>query len=99
VQFACSAHLLDAIDAVNLTPEQQTFLAEIPDAMFRQSVRDFMVNQQFRKDYWVKGVRQLSPLEQTETLRRQRLLLVSYRPDVPLKVSGALGEAALSEAV
>jgi SAM-dependent methyltransferase len=99
VQFACSAHLLDAIDAVNLTPEQQAFLAEIPDAMFRQSVRDFMVNQQFRKDYWVKGVRQLSPLEQTETLRRQRLLLVSYRPDVPLKVSGALGEAALSEAV
>jgi hypothetical protein len=99
VQFACSAHLLDAIDAVNLTPEQQTFLAEIPDAMFRQSVRDFMVNQQFRKDYWVKGVRQLSPLEQTETLRRQRLLLVSHRPDVSLKVSGALGEAALSEAV
>jgi hypothetical protein len=38
-------------------------MAEIPDTMFRQTVRDFMVNQQFRKDYWVKGARHLSLLE------------------------------------
>jgi SAM-dependent methyltransferase len=99
VQYACSANLMDAIDAVNLTPEQQTFLTEVPDPMFRQSVRDFMVNQQFRKDYWVKGVRRLTPLEQAEALRRQRLLLLTHRPDVPLKVNGSLGEALLSEAV
>ena len=99
VQYACSANLLDAIDAVNLTAEQQAFLGEIPDPMFRQSVRDFMVNQQFRKDYWVKGARRMTPLEQAETLRRQRLLLVTPRADVPLKVAGALGEATLSEGV
>jgi hypothetical protein len=99
VQYACSANLMDAIDAVNLTPEQQAFLTEVPDPMFRQSVRDFMVNQQFRKDYWVKGARRLTPLEQAEALRRQRLLLLTHRPDVPLKVNGSLGEALLSEAV
>ena len=42
-------------DAVNFTAEQQTLLASIPDPMFRQTTRDFCVNQQFRKDYWVKG--------------------------------------------
>jgi hypothetical protein len=51
VQYACSAHYLDFIDATNLTPEQQSFLQDIPDPMFRESVRDFMVNQQFRRDY------------------------------------------------
>jgi hypothetical protein len=53
LQYACSAHYLDFIDAINLTNEQQAFLKDIPDPMFRESVRDFMVNQQFRRDYWV----------------------------------------------
>jgi hypothetical protein len=97
LQYACSANYLDHVDALNLTAEQQAFLAEVPDPMFRQSVRDFMVNQQFRKDYWVKGARKLSPLEQAEALRAQRIILAAHRPDVPLKVSGSLGEVSLRE--
>jgi SAM-dependent methyltransferase len=99
LQYACSANYLDAIDAVNLTPEQQQFLNEIPDPMFRQTTRDFMVNQQFRKDYWVKGARRLSPLEQSTALRAQRVMLTNPLADVALKVTGSLGEATLSEAV
>jgi len=97
LQFACSATMLDLIDPINLTDEQQTFLGEIPDPMFRQSVRDFMVNQQFRRDYWVRGLRKLSPLEHGEALREQRVVLVSHRPDIQLKVNGALGEAQLND--
>ena len=98
VQYACSANYLDHIEILNLTADQQTFLREIPDPMFRESVRDFMVNQQFRKDYWVKGARKLSTLEQAETLRSQKVMLVAHRPDVSLRLSGALGEATMSEA-
>ncbi|OFW28202.1 MAG: hypothetical protein A3H97_23965 [Acidobacteria bacterium RIFCSPLOWO2_02_FULL_65_29] len=50
------------MDAVNLSADQQAFLKDIPDPMFRQTARDFMVNQQFRRDYWVKGPRRLSAL-------------------------------------
>ncbi|MDY0269955.1 methyltransferase regulatory domain-containing protein [Trichloromonas sp.] len=99
LQWACSANYLDAIDAVNLTAEQQNLLAGIPDPMFRQTTRDFCVNQQFRKDYWVKGARQLSALEQAEELRSQRVILVQSRAEVNLKVNGSLGEATLQEAV
>jgi len=67
--------------------------------MFRETVRDFCVNQQFRRDYWVKGARKLSALDQAEALRAQRAMLMTHRPDVPLKVTGALGEATMSEAV
>ena len=99
VQYACSANYLDHIDAINISNEQAEFLKEIPDSMFRQSVRDFVVNQQFRKDYWVKGARIMTPLEQAERIREQRVLLTTRRVDVPLKISGALGEATLSESV
>ena len=99
VSYACSAHYVDHIGAVNLTAEQQAFIAEIPDVMLRETVRDFMVNQQFRRDYWVKGPRKVSILEQTEALRQQKVLLVTHRPDVALKVACALGEASLNEAV
>lgn len=99
VQYACSAHYLDHVDIVNLTAEQQTFLKEIPDPMFRESTRDFMVNQQFRRDYWIKGVRKLSPLEQVEAIRSQKVVLTSFRPEISLKVTGALGEAEMSAAI
>lgn len=95
LQYACSANLLDHVDVVNVTSDQQTFLNELPDPMFRETVRDFMVNQQFRKDYWVKGARKLSNYERVELLRKTRMILTTARDDVPLKVTGALGEAEL----
>lgn len=99
LQWACSANTLDAIDAINLTPEQQALLASLPDPMFRQTVRDFCVNQQFRKDYWVKGARQLTPLDQAEALRQERVVLAQPRASVALTVNGSLGEATLQPAV
>ena len=99
LSYACSAYYLDHVDALNLSAEQQTLLSEIPDAMFRETVRDFMTNQQFRRDYWVRGARRLSVLEQVETLRAQRVLLVQSRADISLKVAGSLGEATMQEAV
>jgi hypothetical protein len=41
----------------------------------------------------------LTPLAQAEALRAIRLVLVRPRGDVALKVTGALGEASLNEAV
>lgn len=99
LQFACSAHYLDHIDPVNLTKEQQEFIKEIPDAMFRESVRDFMVNQQFRRDYWVKGARRLPILERSEALLAQQVILVVPRVDVSLKVKGSLGDADMNEGI
>ncbi len=99
VDYACSAHYLDHIPLVNLTTEQQAFLKEIPDAMFFETVRDFMVNQQFRRDYWVKGARRLSSLAQSEAMCDVKVLLINHRPDVSLKVAGALGDAELNEPI
>jgi SAM-dependent methyltransferase len=98
--FACSAHYLDHIDALNLTADQHRFLAEIPDPMVRQSVRDFILNQQFRREYWVKGARRLSPLEQGEALRALRVaVLISPRSAINFTAAGALGQRELNRNV
>jgi SAM-dependent methyltransferase len=99
ISYACSAHYLDHIDAINLTSEQQSLLKEIPDPTFKESVRDFIVNQQFRRDYWIKGAKQISSFEQTELIKQHKLVLISAREEISLKISGALGEANLSEAI
>lgn len=99
LQFACSADLVAQIDGVQITPEQLAFLNEIPDPGFRQSTRDFLINQQFRKDYWVKGSRRLDPVRQLELLREQRVLLTSPAAGVARKINTALGEAELAAGV
>lgn len=99
LSFAGSASFADHVEALNLTAPQQAFLHEIPDATLRQTVRDFMVNQQFRRDYWVKGERRLGGMARQEALQEIRLCLVAHRPEVSLKVEGALGEATLAEGI
>ncbi|MFZ2725576.1 MAG: class I SAM-dependent methyltransferase [Methylococcaceae bacterium] len=99
LQFACSAHYFDQVDDLNLTAEQQGLVNGLSDTAFKETVRDFCINQQFRRDYWVKGARRLSALEQIETLRTQRLILIQYRADVVLKVTGSLGESTLQERI
>jgi SAM-dependent methyltransferase len=99
LNYACSATVLECVDVINLTTEQQAFLQDIPDAMFRETVRDFMVNQQFRRDYWVKGERPLSTLDRQEGLLNQRVILVSPRAEISLKTTVARGEAELNESI
>lgn len=99
VQFACSANFLENFDAINFTPEQQIFLDQITDPIFRETCKDFMTNQQFRKDYWVKGAIQLSTQEQIDQLRQQRVILVRDRKTIELNVTGNLGKIPLLESV
>lgn len=99
LSYACSANYFDHVDALNLSPQQQTLLKEIPDPMFRQTVRDFCVNQQFRKDLWVKGPRMMNGLDQTEALKDQSVILVARAQDLTLKVTGSQAEGKLNESV
>lgn len=93
LEFAGSAVYTDHVDMLNLTAEHQQFLAGIPDPIFRETTRAFLVNQQFRKDYWVKGARKLTPYAQATALRAVRVLLVKPRDEVVLSVHGVLGDA------
>lgn len=89
LNYAGSASYLDQINNISLTAEQQTLLSEIPPGDLREGTRDLMVNQQFRRDYWVKGKVKLSSLERAELLRDQRIVLCKPVDQIPKSVNGA----------
>ena len=99
VSFVASANLLDHVEAVNLTAEGRKLLADIQHPILRQSVRDYFINQQFRRDVFVKGPRRISQLSQMEAMQSQAFVLTSHPDEIPAKVKGALGEATLQEAI
>lgn len=99
VDYACSAYYLDHLDKFNLTEEQLAFLQQISDPIFKETVRDYMVNQQFRRDYWVKGARKLSVLDQAELMRKQRVILTTLHTEVPLTMKIRLGDLSMSPEV
>ena len=86
VSYACSAHYLDDFESISVSSDQQAFLNSIPDKMLRESTKDFMTNQVFRRDYWVKGSRKLSKIEQREALKDVKVVSVKARSELGLKV-------------
>ncbi|MBO9544857.1 class I SAM-dependent methyltransferase [Caulobacter sp.] len=99
VGFASSAHTLDNLYELNMTPQQAEFMRGVPDVSLRETIRDYCVNQQFRRDYWVRGVRALVGHEQVAAMRDERVVLTTAQPDLPKTVRGVLGEAGLLDAI
>lgn len=95
LSFGASAHLFDHVDNVNFTPESQALMNGITHPILRESVRDYCVNQQFRRDIFVKGPRPLPAVRQAEMLKKMRFVLLTNRDDISLKVNCPLGEATL----
>lgn len=93
--FLGSAALLDHVDAVHLSPEQSAFVRALPDPVFAETVRDFMVNQQFRRDVFIKGAVGETVLSSRRAWSEQHLMLVTDRQSIKMVVNGARGEATL----
>lgn len=97
--FAGSATLSDHVDIINFTEAGMEILVTITDPLLHQTVRDYLVNKQFRRDVFVKGARALTAVERTERLRSQRFALKLLRKDVPLKARCVRGEFGLQPEV
>ena len=96
--FVASARLLDRVTAIHLPPAGVALLDRQKDPVLRESVRDFLVNQQFRPDVFAKAARTLSPAEQTARLDAQAFVLVCGLDEIDFQLTGAQGEVVLSEA-
>jgi hypothetical protein len=72
--FAASADYADHVR--KLPPEQARFLAGLDTVALQETARDVMVNQRFRRDYWVKGETRLLPRDLSAAVRAQRFILV-----------------------
>ena len=101
VGYACAADYSDHLDAMGWSASQRRLIEEIGEADLRETVRDLIANQRFRRDYWVRGAKRLSAAECAEALRPQRVIAVEHPLELPFKVKAALalGQARPGEAV
>lgn len=99
LSFAASAHLLEHVDALYLTADQQKLMQGISHPVLRESIRDYLVNQQFRRDLWVKGLQRMSPADHSAMATAQGYALLTVPEGVSFKMKAGVGEIQLQEAV
>lgn len=97
LDFACSANFLEQVPNLTATSDQREFVNGIPDPMLRHQLIDFMSNQVFRRDYWVKGMRRLGRSEQMKMFNDFHVVQIRHSEESSLTVNGPIGEATLAE--
>ena len=89
LDYACSATYSDHIDALNMSSDQKAFLDGIADERLRETSRDFIVNQQFRRDYWIKGA---TPIDANAKMNEAILQIAPVGvPEIPYLTSPVSG--------
>ncbi len=97
MNFAGSSVMLDHLDAANMTTEQQAYLDKIPDPVLKQTTRDFIVNESFRRDIYIKGRRELPMLDRVRSFQRMWFQMITPVSEVKYTLQTPLGEITLPE--
>jgi hypothetical protein len=95
LSYATAAGIIDQLDGFNLTQPQREVMNALPAGVLRETVRDYMLNTQFRRDIFTRGARRLTPLERVERLNDQRITLVSPLTTFNYEIDAQLGKIAL----
>jgi SAM-dependent methyltransferase len=90
MSYVCSVDHADHIDEMGLSAAQCSLLAGVGDTGLRETARDLIVNQRFRRDYWARGTEQLSAADRIDALGRERVVAVMRPLELPLKLRAAL---------
>ncbi|CAN5221357.1 class I SAM-dependent methyltransferase [soil metagenome] len=94
--FAGSATFRDHAPTLTMGPAKRDFQAAITDPVMRETVGDYLVNRNFREDYWIKPpVPLLSSAAREAALGDERFVLIRPRAKVSLAFDGFLGDMLL----
>ncbi|APB33302.1 SAM-dependent methyltransferase [Gloeomargarita lithophora Alchichica-D10] len=95
LNYVGSAHLVDHVDAFNLTPTAINHLTTLSDPVLRELVRDFYLNTQFRRDVYVRGAVTLSGEAQVSRLQNMQFILTVLPNLVKLEHQTGAGQVQL----
>lgn len=90
--FAATATLSEQVDIVNFSAKGLELLKETTDPALKETLKDYLVNQQFRRDLFVRGAAKLSGIEQIRQVRQTRFALVVPRDTIPLSITFPVGK-------
>ena len=99
VSFACSASPNDLLDSINLSAADQQLLAPLKGKNIYETTRDFIINRQFRRDFFIKGPLPLSPTQKNQAIDNLAFILMAPASEVKYTMGTRLGEARLMESI
>ena len=94
--YACSAKILEHYEDLNISPEGLAFLKGIKNKIFREQLKDFYVNRQFRTDIYQKGHANLNQFEISQKILNTEFVLVKPLSEFKNKIGTPRGEAELA---
>jgi SAM-dependent methyltransferase len=95
VTYVGSAAILENLEGASLMPEHAAFLQKVPTRLEKETLRDFLVNQQFRRDIFVRGPLPISFIESEFHWNRQRFILSVPRAEIEPQIKHGRGEVGL----
>ncbi len=99
LDFAATALPVEALERLGVSEEAWAFLRKVGDPLFREQMRDYFVNRQFRKDLFMRGLRRLSTFELQRKILETRYVLQMPAEDVTLKIATGTVEVKLTEEI
>ncbi|ENW93101.1 class I SAM-dependent methyltransferase [Acinetobacter dispersus] len=91
LSYAGSTDLSTHLDNINFSEQHQAFLNAIEHPIFKEQCRDYFANTQFRRDLFIRGKNNLTPLQVQERLRNTAFVLLTAKEQLPTNINGLLG--------
>lgn len=95
ITFVGSANFADNLDFLNFSPEEQELIDGIENSAYKETAKDFIKNQQFRKDVFVKGGSPFYTMVRQEFASRVHFALVVPKGKITMTANFPRGEARL----
>ena len=97
--YAGPTDFLDHVEPFRFTPEGRKILSQIGDPALKETTKDFLTNQMFRCDVYVKGARSMTKGECVQRWVEQWFVLTTHKDDMPQEIQLPLGKIHLHEKV
>ena len=99
LEFATSASLLHHLDGAGAPEKARKLLNETKQPIVRETIRDYLTNQRFRRDLFVKGLRPIAPALRAERLENTCFVLLAPPEHLRRKLTFPYGQAELNQEV
>jgi hypothetical protein len=93
LEYVGSASLLENFDGLALPKKARKVIGQTRDPAYRELLKDYAMNQQFRRDIFVKGARTMTTVHKEATLRQTTFAPLKVRDDMSRSFKTPLGEA------
>jgi hypothetical protein len=94
LNYVASASLLENFDGLTLPDGARQAVQAAEDPEFRELLKSYAINQNFRRDIFIKGAREMTGPERARALRRTGFAPLIRRSAMSTKLQTPLGEAA-----